>query len=340
MISISIIVPIYNTPISMFEKCVNSLIEQTSKNVEIILVDDGSSSGIESECDKYSDKYSNVITVDKKNGGLAAARNTGVKLSNGEWVMFLDSDDWIEKETCEELEACVALNDNVDFITFGYVHDFGNRIVKCSFDFDNNTVLLEKDKNLLFINSLKLPSLYSSSCWKLFNKKFLEHNLLFHDETIRQGSEDLEFMLRVINCVGKTVCLNKRYYHYVMNINSITNSFNEQNAYLVQECFRKMESTIICQDSYIVNKYYIRAWYAICSSLVSGFMNPNNGLKYSQKKFKAKEYVNTVYCKTIIRNIHQSEMDFSRRLVLVLVKNNMWLFVYIIAILRGKQKNR
>lgn len=102
---ISVIIPIYNTPVNLFEKCIDSLISQQYENLEIILVDDGSSSGIEQICDKYADKYPNITTIHTNNNGLAAARNLGVKKSNGNWIMFLDSDDWLDPMTCYELSS-------------------------------------------------------------------------------------------------------------------------------------------------------------------------------------------------------------------------------------------
>lgn len=337
---ISIVIPVYNTPIDMFKKCINSLISQTRLDFEVILVDDGSTSGVEKECERYSNLFSNITVIHKANGGLAAARNTGVRNSKGKWIMFLDSDDWIESKTCEELFKCIRRNEKVDVITFGYVHDYGNRIKNCVFDFKDNEIFCDNDKEKLFLKALELPSLFSSSCWKLFNKKFLEEKNLFHDESIRQGSEDLEFMLRVINDLKKMICLNKRFYHYMMNVNSITNSFNEKNAYLVLDCFKKMEIIIIQQEQSIIDAFYTRAWYAVCSSLISGFMNPNNTLKYSEKKTKVKKYVDSNYCQRIIKNLKVSNLSISRRITLICTKQNLWFIIYIISILRGKQKNR
>lgn len=280
---ISVIIPIYNTPVNLFEKCIDSLISQQYENLEIILVDDGSSSGIEQICDKYADKYPNITTIHTNNNGLAAARNLGVKKSNGNWIMFLDSDDWLDPMTCYELSSYLKKYNFIDFITYGFYHDFENRCEKCVFSYDDTAVFDSSMRNELILNALKTNSLYSSSCWKIFKKSFLDENDLFHDEKIRQGSEDLEFMLRVIDSYNSTLCINKRYYHYVMNQNSITNSFNEKNAYSVLQCFKKMEDVIINKNEIVKDSFYIRSWNAICASIISGFMNPNNSLKYREK---------------------------------------------------------
>lgn len=99
---ISVIVPVYNV-LPYLRRCINSLIEQTYSNLEIILVDDGSTDGSETICDEYVAGHSNIIVIHQKNSGQAAARNLGIETAAGEWIGFLDSDDWIEPEMYETL---------------------------------------------------------------------------------------------------------------------------------------------------------------------------------------------------------------------------------------------
>lgn len=337
---ISVIIPIYNTPVNLFEKCIDSLISQQYENLEIILVDDGSSSGIEQICDKYADKYPNITTIHTNNNGLAAARNLGVKKSNGNWIMFLDSDDWLDPMTCYELSSYLKKYNFIDFITYGFYHDFENRCEKCVFSYGDTAVFDSSMRNELILNALKTNSLYSSSCWKIFKKSFLDENDLFHDEKIRQGSEDLEFMLRVIDSYNSTLCINKRYYHYVMNQNSITNSFNEKNAYSVLQCFKKMEDVIINKNEIVKDSFYIRSWNAICASIISGFMNPNNSLKYREKRKKTRQYLNNDFCIKTIKKVNILKLSFTRALVLIFSKTNLYFLIYLMAMMRNKQKGR
>lgn len=97
MVKVSIIVPVYNIE-SYVKKCINSLIDQTYKNIEIILVDDGSTDGSSVICDEYSNKYENVIVIHQENQGLSGARNSAIRRVTGEYIMFVDGDDWIEKK--------------------------------------------------------------------------------------------------------------------------------------------------------------------------------------------------------------------------------------------------
>ena len=155
-----------------------------------------------------------------------------------------------------------------------------------------------------------------------------------------QGSEDLEFMLRVIDSYNSTLCINKRYYHYVMNQNSITNSFNEKNAYSVLQCFKKMEDVIINKNEIVKDSFYIRSWNAICASIISGFMNPNNSLKYREKRKKTRQYLNNDFCIKTIKKVNILKLSFTRALVLIFSKTNLYFLIYLMAMMRNKQKGR
>ena len=108
---ISVIVPIYNVE-KYLERCVESIINQTYKNLEIILVDDGSPDNCPQMCDDYAKKDSRIKVVHKKNGGLSDARNAGMKVATGEYVSFIDSDDYISLDFYETLLETIVDNDS------------------------------------------------------------------------------------------------------------------------------------------------------------------------------------------------------------------------------------
>ena len=109
---ISVIVPVYNTE-KYLERCVKSLIQQTYRNIEIILVNDGSMDKSFEICKKLQEKYKNIILINKKNGGLSSARNAGIEVANGEYIAFLDSDDWVTQD-CYEYMLNLAVTNNAE----------------------------------------------------------------------------------------------------------------------------------------------------------------------------------------------------------------------------------
>ena len=103
---ISVIIPVYKVE-QYIRQCLDSVIGQTYQNLEIILVDDGSPDGCGMICDEYAKKDSRVIVVHQENQGVSVARNVGIEMATGEWIMFVDPDDWLELECCEKVIECV-----------------------------------------------------------------------------------------------------------------------------------------------------------------------------------------------------------------------------------------
>ena len=129
MNKVSIIIPVYNTK-KYLEQCVFSIVEQTYQNIEILLVDDGSTDGTSDLCDEIAKKDSRVRVIHKTNGGAATARNLGIDEATGEYVMFVDSDDWLDTDAVENLVEHADKN-NTDVIRFSYVREFeGKQLVK------------------------------------------------------------------------------------------------------------------------------------------------------------------------------------------------------------------
>ena len=118
---VSVIIPVYNVEKYLAE-CVDSVLNQTHRNIEVILVDDGSSDGSGAMCDAYAEQDERVRVIHKTNGGQSSARNAALEVMTGEWLLFVDSDDWIEPDTLEAL--LTRKDERADIIEFGYSYSF------------------------------------------------------------------------------------------------------------------------------------------------------------------------------------------------------------------------
>lgn len=176
---ISVVVPCYNVE-KYLEKCVDSIINQTYQNLEIILVDDGATDSTPELCDKLALTDSRIKVIHKQNGGLSDARNAGLTIANGKYITFFDSDDWIEPET---LKVAIEemMNNNLDLVVWGYTADFVDSDEKLISNRNcavngicelgaNNTVLTQK--NTLGISGYAWNKLYKTEIIK-------NNNLLF-----------------------------------------------------------------------------------------------------------------------------------------------------------------
>ena len=113
---VSVIIPVYNVE-KYLEECIDSVLAQTYQNIEIILVDDGSTDSSGLICDRYAEKNTNISVIHQKNSGLSAARNSGLNKANGDYIYFLDSDDYISADAIEKLFS-IAENDKSDIVFF------------------------------------------------------------------------------------------------------------------------------------------------------------------------------------------------------------------------------
>lgn len=214
---ISIIVPVYNVS-EYLRKCLDSLINQTYQNLEIIVVDDGSTDNSGKICDQYMEQFPDRIRcIHTENHGLSAARNVGLDYSNGEYVTFVDSDDWVEPEMVEILLDNL-IRSNADISSCGMKIDFDEEKSELYKTSDS----CKCDQKGLFVNILDNSKVYGYVCNKLFIRRKLE-NIKF-DETL-MSCEDIDFTVRYAKNCNNGVYTLSELYHYRQRRESMTGDF-------------------------------------------------------------------------------------------------------------------
>ena len=203
-VKVSIIVPVYNVE-NELDRCVASLINQTYQNIEILLVDDGSPGACPKMCDEYAKKDKRIIVIHKPNGGLSSARNTGLKRASGKYVLFVDSDDYISLNTCEEIEAVLSYNNEVDIIVLGR-YRFADEVYMQD-PISKGKTCFETGESYL-LHCVKNECFTASSCNKVFNRSFLEKNELRFDTGVLY--EDLLFVFKALICSSSLMTLLRR----------------------------------------------------------------------------------------------------------------------------------
>ena len=183
---ISIIVPVYKVE-QYLRRCVDSLINQTYPNLEIILVDDGSPDKCGDICDEYAKNDNRVKVIHKQNGGLSDARNKGLDLATGDYVMFVDSDDWIEKETCKRVMGYIS-NMGVDVVSFG-IQLVGDYKIYEVQKVESQKLLSPKEGVGAMIYRQKEQGLLNYVCNKIFKRALFENirfpsGMLFEDQGV------------------------------------------------------------------------------------------------------------------------------------------------------------
>ena len=208
---ISVIVPIYDVE-EYLDRCVESIVNQTYRNLEIILVDDGSPDNCPQLCDSWAEKDNRIKVVHKENGGLSDARNAGMPFATGEIISFIDSDDWIELDMYEEMLNRMQA-DNSDIISCGvkWVEEDGSLIR----DFTSeNEVLDTKTAMKELLNDSKLKQ----HVWNKIYKYDLIKDIPFEKGKYH---EDVFWSYQVVGIAKKVSIVNKSFYNYVQRSNSI-----------------------------------------------------------------------------------------------------------------------
>lgn len=239
---ISIIVPVYNVK-DYLQACVDSLTKQTVQPNEIILVDDGSTDGSSDLCDQYKDEFPNLINVvHQKNGGLSAARNTGIQTATSKYLLFVDSDDTIGLHACESFNRASNGKD-ADIIAATITSFSPDKTVKKKHSVASlNSILSGKD---FLKQELENGSMFYASVHCMYDRKFLlENALLFVPNLLH---EDQIFTIKAFLAAKRVINTNIEFYNHLIREGSITTQKNQlPNAISVTEICRMLES--FCKD--------------------------------------------------------------------------------------------
>ena len=244
---ITIIVAIYNTS-KWLDRCICSILEQTYENLEIILVNDGSTDDSGEICRKYENIDCRILTIDKINGGLTSARKAGFKIAKGKYIAFIDSDDYLESTYVEELYNNIIENNSDISICNYYLEKNDTKIEK--------KMICEKKcyNKAEYISSLVLPSIYQlpndktkipNFLWlRLFRKKIITDECFVSEREVY--TEDLFFNIEIYKDCKKISVVDRCLYNYCINPSSLTHQYRtnkyemeKKRIQKVQDVFRK-----------------------------------------------------------------------------------------------------
>lgn len=209
---ISVIVPVYNTK-AYLDRCVQSILSQTYTNLEVLLVDDGSKDGSGELCDELAAKDDRIMVLHKENGGSSSARNLGLAKAKGEYIGFVDSDDYISPEMYGLLQAAIEKYDtNVAQIGRDEIDEQGNRLPDICIPPKEEQLIGSRD----FLKELLMHRGDCSFCTKLFRKKVLEGKKF----PVGALNEDFHFLVHLLGEIHDMIMLPKQTYHVFYRSNS------------------------------------------------------------------------------------------------------------------------
>ena len=254
MPKVSVIVPVYNVE-EYIQRCLESLVDQTLKDIEIIIVNDGSEDNSIEIVNNFIKKYpEKIVYLEKENGGLSDARNYGIPYAKGEYIAFLDSDDYVEKNMYEKMYD-IAKKENSDMVECDFYWEYPNK--------------KKKDVGVIYNNQHEMMENIRVVAWnKLIKREIIEISKVQFPKGYRY--EDVEFTYKLIPYLNKVSFVKEPMIHYIQRPDSISNSQNEKT----KDIFDILDHVIeFYKEKNIYDQYkeeleYTYTRYLLCSSLL------------------------------------------------------------------------
>ena len=336
---ISIVVPIYNAE-QYLQQCIDSLLIQSIDNIEIVLINDGSSDNSSMICKKYEVKDKRVLYKEIQNSGVSHARNIGIEISHGEWITFVDADDWVSPDYCEKLMRHTV--EGVGLVIGRTVSVQNGKIYGDSFQWKADTNFeTDKEKFILYKSVIndspeirKYPHIATCSA-KLFRRKILEVFKIKYSESLKYY-EDAIFNMEVIKNCKTIVVISDILYYYRINCDSSTQVFCENTVQYYENAALEVADFIKKQNLPMEEDYYQ--------------FNIKNMDTFLTNYFKRKENWIIQYCfvrKVCQRKIFQKaiykvnwKMCPSRRRKVIVLGGKYGLYFLIVCIYRMARRKR
>lgn len=348
---ISVIVPIYKVKEEYLRQCIESLTKQTYTNIEIILVNDGTPDNGGAICDEYAKQDNRIKVIHQENQGVSAARNNGINKASGDWITFVDADDWIELNAFKKIKN-IILEEEMDFLIFAMKINFTNQEIINPF-WNKDFALLDKyDREELQIQILHPRSskyvppiaMVGVAVCKLYKKSFLEKYNIYFDTSLTY-SEDRVFAFYALEYASKVGYINEYLYNYRNHSESITQRYrevaqieNNKALNVLQACITKFGKKEIFHQAF----YYrvILSIFILCDQY---YCHKQNHKSITKKVKEIESLCRIEMYKIAIENtsiIQYSKVSTKPQTIgFTLLKNKMYILFYYFIKIKNKIKS-
>ena len=324
---VSVIIPAYNAE-KYIEQCVQSVVKQTYKHLEIIIINDGSKDRTLDIINTISDKDERVVIINQENKGLPAARNAGLRCYKGEYVFFLDSDDWIESNCIESL-VNIRNQTNTDIVFFDYYRVFGGH--KVEHHVYKKDICYCTDQADAFL----LWDMRTITAWgKLYSKKCL--NGIFYDENMRTA-EDVDFNYRVYRNVKTAYFSHKCFLNYRIQEQSAIHGYDANVIDKFEYPLYKLASYLKTDNVIDLKAYYSFAAIAYIVICQNGVVR-NDNISNLEKKREIKEISRNEWAKDLFSNIKYVSIPWSRKIIIYFSRLGIYSMMITAANVRRRLK--
>lgn len=333
---VSIVIPIYNVE-KYLERCLLSVVNQTYKNIEIILVDDGSTDNCYEICEKWKRKDNRIKVIHKENEGLGMARNTGIENATGEYICFFDSDDYVDIEIIEKTYTS-AINNQADIVIFGYLNiskdgNIKNRIIP----YIDKQLYINQEVVEYILPNIIAPDprtgektyLWTSSCACLYSMNMIKNASWKFVSERQYIAEDVYSILTLYKYVKRVYVLSEALYCYCENERSLTHVYRKDRYKMLKYCFRSCQ--MVCREQGYNNDVRRRLLHLFMYNVIGALKTiVISGCSRNEKNKYISEIINDPYLQEVIHKITIKHEAFVKRILFEAIRNKQCWLVYIL----------
>lgn len=318
-IEYSVIVPVYNVE-KVLERCIKSILQQTIKNFELILIDDGSTDKSGMICDEYQKKDARIKVIHKKNEGVSKARNTGLDIAVGKYIVFVDSDDYVESKYLENYG-----DENEDLVITGMWLCKENLSIEKIFTMENNYLDMNDENSVVHIlkNWYALPP-----CAKRFKKDIISENRILFPEECCYG-EDAIFVAKYLKVINDVLLSNKIAYRYCMYDHPTLSKINDGERFEKYDYILSSIYQVFKKDK-VINQFILEKYWWIAEQEIENVYNDIS--KNSKEKAEIViSYIRTPLSKICLEsNVTNHVRSIKKKIYKKMNKNILavWIFLY------------
>ncbi|MBR6329181.1 MAG: glycosyltransferase [Lachnospiraceae bacterium] len=329
---VSVIVPVYDTKPEYFDKCIGSLTAQTHKDIEILVIDDGAVDELALRCDMAAKEDERIRVIHQENAGASGARNRGLSECTGDYVTFVDSDDWIDEHTVEEALR-ISERDSLDILLWGSYKCYGSRQEKYM-PYEADITLFDEDRKKELMQKTMVGSLKTytypatkfgsgSCCSKLYRRDFLEENKLRYPVGVKRA-EDVNFNIRAFNVAKRIGYLNRYFYYYRQHASSATYIYRKNGIEVFTKALEGLDNFIRESGREDLRQtYYMRCMFFFLESMDMDYMNPAAEGSLSERLYRMRKAAGREPYRTAVERLDYSGLTFFKKIPLFFMKHGL-----------------
>lgn len=326
---ISIIVPCYNVE-SLLPKCVDTILQQTYSNWECILVDDGAKDTTPQVCDELVRIDNRIKVIHKSNGGLVSARNAGYDVATGEWITYVDGDDWVSTNFVEKITNAIVKHEGLDLIFFCAIQKLGDKTIEGKWNweqYEDGKVYNKVENQRLSAYVLNYNSGISDVWAKAYRTEWCRQHDIKHNPVLKQGEESVDFVMRAFYYAEKSLFINECLYYYRYNANSISKRVDERNALYIADCMHVIAEFIntVQNNADFRKEFDMRKAYILIHIAMHTYFTPQFNLPYKERVARFEKFVanNKLFTKAI-SEVKCTDFDKLRMIALWSIQHKLY----------------